>query len=700
MQRIAFLTVAVLVAVVAVVAFAPDAQAHGGQFRGPGDGVPPGLREPSDPTPPPPPPPSGPPTTPSPVTPTPSTPPPTAPTTPGAPPPVTSTPDLGGGNKPKTTGPSFEDWTFWYHNNKAEIENLKAALYRLTGSENPLFVSGGENDTNVTSATRLTQTKVKEVIIPALLWAMDKKNSGHQDTESAAYIALAKIARDPAQIEIVKSGLDKTRKLDLIVQESAALALGLLRRARTDDQFTARELDKVREYLFEVFEDDTYQARTRGFAAISIGLLGDQPTGSGTYSGDANAAARATTARLFELLKGSYNNQDLYVGLLMAIGMQPHTSVTDEERGVLADAALKGRLYKDGVNDLIRSYAAHSLGKIGTRKDISTLEAVLTTRRGMSKNVQRSAAIGLGLLGRLVAGEARVDVAKVLLKSQDKVKDNSTKNFALISLAYLLIDDIQSQTTDVLGNTQADEVLLDVAEKGSYMDQPYAALALGLILKDINDELEIDKYQEFKDSALRILREGVVSKKMSKKNQAAFCVALGIAKDEESSQALREIVADSKGDKELRGYAALGLGLIGNPTPEVMKTIAEAMRERSSEELRRQAAVALGLLGNAKIQGTGKTAVDLLVEELKQAKSQAHKGQVVLALAAIGDHRAVDPLVELLRDKGEQDLTRALACAGLGLIGDLELIPSMSRGSQNVNYRASTDLVNEFLSIL
>ena len=131
-----------------------------------------------------------------------------------------------------------------------------------------------------------------------------------------------------------------------------------------------------------------------------------------------------------------------------------------------------------------------------------------------------------------------------------------------------------------------------------------------------------------------------------------------------------------------------------------MKTIAEAMRERSSEELRRQSAVALGLLGNAKIQGTGKTASELLVEELEQAKSQAHKGQVVLALAAIGDHRAVDPLVELLQDKGEQDLTRALACAGLGLIGDLELLPSLGRAVTNVNYRASTDLINELASIL
>ena len=39
----------------------------------------------------------------------------------------------------------FENWVFWYHNNKADIENLKKALYSRVSSENPLFVVGGAN---------------------------------------------------------------------------------------------------------------------------------------------------------------------------------------------------------------------------------------------------------------------------------------------------------------------------------------------------------------------------------------------------------------------------------------------------------------------------------------------------------------------------------------------------------------------------
>ena len=163
------------------------------------------------------------------------------------------------------------------------------------------------------------------------------------------------------------------------------------------------------------------------------------------------------------------------------------------------------------------------------------------------------------------------------------------------------------------------------------------------------------------------------------------------------SNEVGKLVDDRRADRTVRGYAALALGLIGNATPEVTKAIAAALQERSSEELRRQTATALGLLGNPSVPGTRQDAVDLLLEELKQARNQAHKGEVVLALARIGDHRALELLVKTLKDEQEQDLTRALAVSGLGVIGDLELIPSLARGSKDVNYRASTDLLNEFV---
>jgi HEAT repeat protein len=695
--RVLFYVIASLLLLPASVAFAPEAAAHGGQYR-PGDAVPPNLREPSDPTPPPPPPVTGDP--PPPVTTPGSTPTaPVAPVSPGATPAPATLPGSTQPTRGQGTQESFTDWNYWYHYNSAEIENLKYLLYHPLSSESPLF-STGSGTGQRGAQTRWTERRVLERVVPALLWAMDPKNAGHQDTESAAYIGLAKITRDPAHIPLLLSGLDPQAGHGQIIQESAALALGLLRRGFKEDQFATLELDRVRERLFQVVEGDKHAARVRGFAALAIGLLGDQPSGSGPYAGDRLAAETATTARLFERVEARHANPDLYAGLLLAIGMQSPDSLVPAQRRLLAECAQKGRMGKVKASDLTRAYAALALGRIGTRDEQRTLETLLLARRRTGHNVRRSAAIGLGRLARHVSSEERVGIARTLLQGMDRSKDASTHNFAVISLAYTLIEDLRSRETRVLTDTQADEVLLGLAKKGSYLTRGFGALALGLVLRELNTEQGNEVWEQFREKATLALRAGLDGRGMAPKLHAAFCTSVGIARDIGSHKALVELVGDRGRDGTLRGYAALGLGLTGVPTAEVSRCIAKALVERSSEELRRQTAVALGLLGNPTIASAGRDAVDLLLEELDIARTQSHKGQVVLALARIGDHRAVDHLIRILQDEREQALTRALACAGLGLIGDMEWIPSLARGTKDINYRASTDLINEFLSIL
>lgn len=687
MKRILF---GALLVSVAMLICADDLLAHGGQYRGPGGAVPPNQREPTDPTPPQPPPPSGPPVTPPPTTPD-SKPTAPTPTTPTPSTPTPTTPNLD----PKTPKGArgslgFENWVFWYHNNKADIENLKKALYTRVSSENPLFQIGGKNRSNRSDATHDIRAKVESHILPALEWAMNPKNGRHQDVTSATYIAIGKMAKTPEQIELIKKGLDPKLKHDLIVQESACVGLGMLRRANADHQFDAAELDKVREFLFDVFEDagDNYQTRTRAFAVMAIGLLGDQPSGSGSYSGHA-----ATTARLFQLMQQKYGHPDLAISLLMAAGLQPPTSISRDQRDLLRECLAKGRLGKVDVQPLHQSYAALTLGRIGTSKDLMVLQRAMTNRRTKDKNIQRACAIGLGQLGRLVSGEDRIAVAKTLLDSMNKVKDASAKNFAIISLADLIIADVKQSKTDVIGGTKAGEYLLQMAEDGKYIQRPFGALALGLVGAAITDETTVPVYGEFRSKSLEILRNGLHTKKLDKRGRAAFATSLGIIKDMSSVKDLVEIVKDSKGDTEFRGYAALALGLIGQATRDVLTPIRAALKERRSEELRQQTATALGLLQD-------KEGVPLLLEELDRAKSQNVKGQVVLALAKIGDARAVEPMVKLLKDPKAQNLTRALACAGLGVIGDLEWLPSLSRITLDLNYRASTDAINEIASLI
>lgn len=672
-----------------VLAFTPIAFAHGGQYRGPGGAVPPQQREPGDPTPAPPPPPSGPPVTPTGPTTGGGGPP--QPTNPGDPTtPAPSTPS-DPSTQPRTRGKQtigMDSWMFWYEFNKALLQNLKRSIYADPETDSPLVSMGEGGHTTRSGSTQMTRSKVERLLVPALRWAMDPKNAGHQDTESAAYIALAKVTNDPADIERIQKGI--TSK-NYITRESTALALGLLRRERPSDQFDATTLDRVRTFLFEVFEDDKQLARTRGFAALALGLLGDQPSGSTRYAG-----ATTTTQRLFELLRRSYEHPDLHVALLVGISLQGPDTLGDTEREVLRTCASRGRLHKNDVQAYVSQFAALAIGRLSGRgEDVLFLQRLLTQRRGSSANVRRSAAIALGEVGTRVSAEERLRIAQTLMDAlrRKKLRDASARNFAIMSLSYLVQADVRAGRTDVMGGTKVGDVLIEIAENGSNGTRPYGAMALGLMCRAIGDEVSIDLYGEYQARARTVLRDGLGGSKNDTRERAAFAVALGLAHDEQSIGDLTTIVSNPKLDQQLRGYAALALGHIGIKARPTLDALRKALRMRTSDALRRSTATALGMLKD-------RQAVDLLLEELRLARTMAAKGQIVVALARIGDERAVEPLIGLLKKKSEHDLTRALACAGLGIVGDLEWLPSLSLLSDDINYRAAGDVIREALSIL
>ncbi|MHC4819880.1 MAG: hypothetical protein ACYTF8_17690, partial [Planctomycetota bacterium] len=153
---------------------ADDVYAHGGSFRGPNGGVPPGLREPSDPEPPPPPP-SDPGTPSAPTTPSgpdaPVTPPDQGHDTPSStPPPAPLGPSQGPAKKSVTKSLTFESWRFWWGYNNDDILNLKSHIYSArTSSSSPIFFASKQDEDNRRNAQRPTERAVMKTIIPALL---------------------------------------------------------------------------------------------------------------------------------------------------------------------------------------------------------------------------------------------------------------------------------------------------------------------------------------------------------------------------------------------------------------------------------------------------------------------------------------------------------------------------------------------------
>lgn len=682
MKRLALFGVLVAAASFAL---APDAFAHGGQFKAPGGAVDPGQRAPEDPTPPPPPPPSGPPTTPSPTDP--GKPGPTGPTTPppSAPPPPTTAPgELGGTQRGKAAGLSYDQWVFWYAYNNAELENLKDALYSKISSDNPLAVMGSSGS-NQGSETHDVRTKITSDLIPAMLWARDPKNARHNDVESAAYIGLAKMTKDPTHIDLIREGLDK--KFDQLIKESAALALGLLRRAKPEDQFAGSDLDRVRSTLFDVLEDDDYETRVRCFAAFAIGMLGDQASGSGS-----NSKAGEHTARLFSLLERDWNDE-ITTAIMTAIGLQDPSSVTEPQRNVLRDCVTKGKLGRGDAKGIVPSEAAATLGRVGTDKDVDLLLRAIGSRR-TDRFTESSIAIALGKLAPLIASEQRTDLAKGIIGYLKKSKNQQATNFALISLAYIAMEDVKAGKTDAFTSAKVGEYLMSSATSGRPLEKPYGALALALVAREIGDMPTVEVFGEFRHKAITTLREGVSSGKLTARDQAAFAIGLGIAKDEGSVGLLMDVVKDRKENWEKQGYAAVAIGM-ATPGTNVAASqlIRETLVKTNEEELKIRCATALGLLKD-------RGALEMLLKELKDADTQSLKGQIALAIAKIGDGRSIPPMVEIMKDTKEKDLTRAIVTAALGVIGDMELIPSLNRVSKDINYRAMNDSRNEVVSIL
>ena len=682
-------------AFVATVAFAVcfvgverTALGHGGQYRNPGGGVPPGLRPPGDPTPPPPPPVTQPP---PPVT-EPGTPPPaTPPTTPPGTPPATPITGLGDPAARPTRSPTqaYDNWTYWWVYNKEPILRLKEALYRLrsTGGGGGLTEFSGDS-ANRTGAMRATEKAIREEVVPALLVAMDARVEKDPDARSAAYLALAKVTEDPAHLRLLLRGASREDGApndaeSVVVRESAALSVGLLRRTDPARRFDAKMLDEARDALFALLEDGRHPTRTRAFAAYAIGLLGDQPTREPTAA-----------SRLARLLTDPYPADDLPVAVLTALSLQPPTSISPETLDALRECTLKARLFGKPASPLLTAHAAEALGRVGLEEHAQTLALVLSLRTA-GTDVRRSAAVALGRMAPRLDPAGRAETAAAIVKAFPSLKDASTRAFALMAVAETAAADLKRRRTDVLdahGGAVGDW-LLSVAEQGAYLQQPFGALALGVVCREIDETAPTASASLFRERAIPVLRRGLDDPRHDPRSRGAFAVALGLAKDDGARKRLLEVLSDRRQDTELRGYAAVAIGMIGGASPPEVAAIEGALAERLSDELRLQCATALGLLGVAR-------AVPVLLKELQAADTQNLQGQIVSALGRIGDARSIAPLAALLSSQEQPDLTRAMACVGLGLVGDLESVPSLCLVTSGINYRATTDALRELLSIL
>jgi hypothetical protein len=150
-----------------------------------------------------------------------------------------------------------------------------------------------------------------------------------------------------------------------------------------------------------------------------------------------DAAGESLADRLLERLERAWKAPDLSAALMLALSMQPATTIRPEMRAALVSIALRGRLGKVSFDGIVSSYAALALGRIGNPDDVRPLLDMLAIRT-LPVFVKRSAALALGQLGEHAAGPARASIVTGLWKAYEASRDPTVRSFALMSLGRVL----------------------------------------------------------------------------------------------------------------------------------------------------------------------------------------------------------------------------------------------------------------------
>ncbi len=538
-----------------------------------------------------------------------------------------TTPGRGGR---KSSGSGANGWETWWEHNQAPLLNLRERLAANAGiSGSADWLLGGRGKDRAYAAERPGRESVRREVLPILERALE---DSHFDVRAAAVIALGKTRLEEARDSLVAALADSHPQ----VAESAALALGILGDSRdvpllvdlANDTAAARRACRRTEV----------PPRTRAFAAIGLGLVGD------ASAIDPLVAIVDTPRRHAHL--------DLPVAAVTALGLLDDTG--DDVRVLLMDTARDRRLA-----DPLRSAAVTALGRSGDPALAIDLRAFL---RDSSLAVRRSAVIALGEVASADDRITAAMLASVLRKGNDPI----SRHWACISLGRG-------------GSPFAEKALVETVH-GAYGDQQaFAALGLALWARATGHESRVgsilhDRIRRLRDHGTR----------------GAFAISLGMLAYRPAEAELVKTLEDR--DPRLRGHVAMALGMMQAKTsvPALRALLEGASR---LPELQKNAAIALGLVGD-------RDAVATLAEVLETSRTEYVQSASASAIGFIGDASTVPLLGRLAEARGKiSDLARAHSIVALGVVSDPGLLPALHVIAVDTNYRALVGALEELLTI-
>jgi HEAT repeat protein len=644
----------------------PDLLAHGGQYRGPEDVVPPnpgGGRG------------SGPggsgPNTPGPGGP--NTPGAATPSTPGPANPSTGGPGTGGGGSGPSTGrggaaltDDLTRWSYWWEFNKDPFLRLKDAIHAggvSTGSD--VFYLGGTRREDATDVLKPSRSTVINEILPALKRALEATTD--RDITSSCIVAMAKIGEDHPNFKVLPILEERLKSHDQEIRETAALAMGIsqMPEAMPNLIHLARDSQEGR----GLCDRSEVDYRTRSFAAYGIGLV--------AHASSNTDLKRAALAALKDAVAGP-GNRNVKVAAIHGIRLIRVHPEADDKELKLRDEMIT-TLWSYYTKDLghgqqqIQAHVPTAIATIlgrggdttGMHKD--RLAGELDEKFGKRNiHIYQSAALALGQL--CTASKDDQKYCKLLDEHAGSGRDHQARYFSIMALA------------DIGGNDNRNLLLKRLAQ-GNDQEKSWAAISLGVLVFDAAQAA--GKGATTDTTVGRALHE-VLNTEKNDDVLAATAIALGLCKYNDAADDLRAMLAKYKRRDEFAGYLAIGLALMHDTgAKDVIRELVHSAIRRP--DLLKQAAIALGKMGDKQV------AKDLTALLAAPDRNVAKLSALAAALGTIGDKRSIQPLVNLMFDPSLTDLSRAFAAAALGGIADKEALPWNSKLAVDLNYRAAVE---------
>lgn len=595
-----------------------------------------------------------------------------------------------GRRKPQAITPTYEtSWHPWWR--MRERLWVPARRTALMGVVTPSETTDDATPAWVASRDAL----VRERVLAFLRQVIDPAAKRRPDVVASALIALGKLATDASAIPVLMDRLMDPAAPD-IVRESAALGLGLLRRTLPPRRLLASDLDPVRGRLLQVVDGRIGKdridvpARTRQFAALSIGLLGDQPFSQDPRSKDGRLMSQLLWQRLTVV---PHKRRDLPIALLSALGLQPPegvpTGIRDELRALVLGKKLRGRSF-----DLrVRAHALTALVRLGSSAERALLGRLLRERK-TPVEVRIAAIVALAHEAERMASVERLAAARVLAGAL-AVKEQELLVAGLLNLALgeIVGADVAEGSVRVLRRTKADDLLEARAKTMPWYLQGFASLGLGAAIRRVNDGDGPQEIQLFRNRAVVALRGVLRDPSKEEDVRAAAGLALGLGRDLGSVDLLTRVLKSPARSADFRGYAALGLALLRQRDGDAIQAMQDAATTAGPALLRARAALALSVLGD------GETAA-WLIGDLEEGGSTHHLAGVTMALGRLGELSAADALIRTASDPARSELVQAMAIVALGILADPERTPSVLRYADGAPYTFRTPVLEELFMIL